>query len=431
MAQEIPTGYSGVWQTSELIGYGTHYNVLFNETMPGVNGTHVSNDIWGLDTRNMNEVEHLYYADRPIPRMVTGCDDECEVTIQAPALAITDCTSHAVPVNYTDSMGLLKGQPSVTAGPLDRQAFLVANVLVAPPGEDETIQLFTGYSTTTECAGTYNYTSCSLHSAIGEYNISIKANLSTIDTSTPPRIIAFANNTHANMTIDPRFQAYPSTLGGLVGALTGAWRCSMTTYKERGAQQWLTSNKPLYMRYAQNTNGECPSFNDPLPDMLAELNKLMVYTGAIAGHEQIEDLQPRMDPGVAARTRTTAIGHKVGKLNVFQTDYWWFFGAALVEVICICFVAPAYWGWWRLGRSVSFSPLEIAKAFEAPMLAACDSNSTGRDAAKAMGDVRVDYGFSIDAAGLETTKLAFLYSGPFEQSQKDRHASSEIHGSPV
>ena len=36
-------------------------------------------------------------------------------------------------------------------------------------------------------------------------------------------------------------------------------------------------------------------------------------------------------------------------------------------------VLPLFIGWWELGRPVSFSPLEVAKAFDAPLLGAVDS----------------------------------------------------------
>lgn len=38
-----------------------------------------------------------------------------------------------------------------------------------------------------------------------------------------------------------------------------------------------------------------------------------------------------------------------------------YIAAAIVELVCILLVLPTYWGWWKLGRPVSFSPLELAK----------------------------------------------------------------------
>lgn len=46
---------------------------------------------------------------------------------------------------------------------------------------------------------------------------------------------------------------------------------------------------------------------------------------------------------------------------------------------------PTYWGWWRLGRQVSMSPLEIARAFNAPILQDADPNATGDDLKRELG----------------------------------------------
>lgn len=72
--------------------------------------------------------------------------------------------------------------------------------------------------------------------------------------------------------------------------------------------------------------------------------------------------------------------------------------------------SPRFWGWWKLGRNVSFSPLEIGKvrfeilagstevsliycqAFEAPLLHECNSNSSGNEIAKSAGQMAVQYG---------------------------------------
>lgn len=68
---------------------------------------------------------------------------------------------------------------------------------------------------------------------------------------------------------------------------------------------------------------------------------------------------PVQNPNFPVNTTTT--GYNYGTRSVFHTDYAFFAGAIIVQAVCIVLIAPTYWGWWRLGRSVSFSPLEIAK----------------------------------------------------------------------
>lgn len=104
-------------------------------------------------------------------------------------------------------------------------------------------------------------------------------------------------------------------------------------------------------------------------------------------------------------------GFQYGDQNVFQTNYWWFTAAAVLEVMCIACILPTYWGWRRLGRPVSFSPLELAKAFDAPLLENCSSNATGNDLANIAGSVPVRYGATGKSRGggseYEAKRLVF------------------------
>jgi hypothetical protein len=60
--------------------------------------------------------------------------------------------------------------------------------------------------------------------------------------------------------------------------------------------------------------------------------------------------------------------------------------------IAILFAALLYWGWWQLGRHVSFSPIEIAKAFDAPLLQDVNTNSRAKDLLRDVGNLRIRYG---------------------------------------
>ena len=116
----------------------------------------------------------------------------------------------------------------------------------------------------------------------------------------------------------------------------------------------------------------------------------------------------RVDPSVSD-VNTIVTGQIQGSHDVYSTDLRWFVAAAVVEVICCCFILWTYAGFWRIGRPISMSPLEVAKvrserissiiselmtgqAFEAPLLSASNSNCSGRDVAKTVGDMRVQYG---------------------------------------
>lgn len=178
-----------------------------------------------------------------------------------------------------------------------------------------------------------------------------------------------------------------------------------------------------YKRYVTTRTSGCPScqnsyasFRDPQPDVIASVNKLMVYIGAFAGSLPNHEKQGDMDPGLAWETEIT--GYQSGTAPQFHTDYWYFFAAALIEVVCVAFIAPTYWGWWRIGRPVSFSPLEMAKAFESPMLSDCYSNSNGRTLAKYATDEPVRYGLVPGDPSGTTTKIAFAESNSVTPPQQ-------------
>ena len=102
--------------------------------------------------------------------VATGCaSKQCKAWIRAPAVAETACSSHLLPVNYTQPINLTEFFTNLNAPalPLDQLAFLTSASLVL--GDNESIDLITAYVETKECVGTLNITYCSLLSAIGEY----------------------------------------------------------------------------------------------------------------------------------------------------------------------------------------------------------------------------------------------------------------------
>ena len=63
----------------------------------------------------------------------------------------------------------------------------------------------------------------------------------------------------------------------------------------------------------------------------------------------------------------------------YQTNLGWMFGALASTIVCVLLVLPAYWRFWELGRKVSFNPMEIAAAFQAPVLQSTHPTSGSAD----------------------------------------------------
>ena len=78
--------------------------------------------------------------------------------------------------------------------------------------------------------------------------------------------------------------------------------------------------------------------------------------------------------------------------NVYQSHFGWLGGAVAIIALTFGAILPVFGGWWRLGRPVSVSPIETAKAFKAPLLREADGNGTARDIVDQVGGLQVQYG---------------------------------------
>lgn len=93
-------------------------------------------------------------------------------------------------------------------------------------------------------------------------------------------------------------------------------------------------------------------------------------------------------------------------VQVFESNYYYLAGALIVTFLGVVVVLPTFYGFWELGREVSMSPLEIANAFEAPLLRKTDSNMTAEEIVECSGNMVVQYG-SIDNGTATRRRLGF------------------------
>jgi hypothetical protein len=223
-----------------------------------------------------------------------------------------------------------------------------------------------------------------------------------------PKIIAKAKNTaiteesiaekglfmpdHAGNTLK-------STLGGIVAGANIAF------YAKQGLAMSSTGNAIMMPPPTQNvfrhiTNydkmitqpTDCsPSWKDPREGVMAKLNEFMFRTGVYTAHQYGKDfLRARVDDDV--ELESSVEGMIVSPVEVFNSNMSYFAGAASVQLLAILAILITFWGFWDLGRSSSLSPLEIAKAFDAPLLSDVLSNSSGREIEKIEGERKVRYG---------------------------------------
>ena len=68
-------------------------------------------------------------------------------------------------------------------------------------------------------------------------------------------------------------------------------------------------------------------------------------------------------------------------------------------MLAVLFVAPLFYGYWSLDNVALLSPVEVALAFDAPLVKGASSATGARGVISKMGEVEVKYGAVRQHAG--------------------------------
>lgn len=157
-----------------------------------------------------------------------------------------------------------------------------------------------------------------------------------------------------------------------------AWPVGTLTYLNLNgvlANQMVTSKSVDYVQRVV--------FGDPVTSMLDSLRDIAFRAAVKAGGEE--------DDTVTHATQTLQYrGYRVS--SIYRTDRKFLFAALGLSLLCLLCISVTLYGWWQLGREVSMSPFEIAKAFDAPLLVTAGSNVVFRKFPNAVTELRVKYG---------------------------------------
>jgi hypothetical protein len=123
------------------------------------------------------------------------------------------------------------------------------------------------------------------------------------------------------------------------------------------------------------------SWEDPTQDILAGIRDI-IFRSAIAGTNA--SIQQAAH---ATETLTQA---------VYMSHYAYLAAALAVTFIAVCVLITLFFGWDKLGRNISLSPIEIAKAFNASLLDGSDSNGDVKALLRQVGRREVQYREAID-----------------------------------
>lgn len=124
----------------------------------------------------------------------------------------------------------------------------------------------------------------------------------------------------------------------------------------------------------------------------------------------------------------SVVAQASGSHTVYKTSYVFLALATLASGLAILSVLLTFNGFWRLGRKVSMSPLETAKAFDAPIMKEADSSAPAKALLNQVGGKPVKYGLVNDGAGFDTeVPLPYTESGfrdsPYNQTSHTRSGS--------
>jgi len=209
---------------------------------------------------------------------------------------------------------------------------------------------------------------------------------------------------YINLTGKPTPLSFSSD-GGIYRALDNqyATRSYVTTHSNDSA--WALSSVGQFAsiladnEYDVTNNYTCPwTYDDPLENIMIGLNSLTFITAddiwnrANYTSGNITDNEAYQDQSLVY------VKASQWKQEVhYSTNFWYMGGALASTLVCVLLVLPVYWGFWELGRKVSLNPIEIANAFQAPVLAAVHPGSGhADDVVKVAGGQYVQYTHAVD-----------------------------------
>lgn len=142
-------------------------------------------------------------------------------------------------------------------------------------------------------------------------------------------------------------------------------------------------------RHANFSNGPLDlNFFDPTPGILSDFDELMFRSGIATAHWN--NLTNLTDAGLSPKQ--TIYAQQSNTRNVFKSDLRWWAGAAAFDLLTILIILPMFNHFWTHDRHRTFSPLEVALAFDSPLLKDVHSTAGASGTIHHLGDVEVRFG---------------------------------------
>ena len=349
-------------------------------------------------------VMQSYQNRSPIKLDFNGCEGTCQTNIQAAGFA----------VNYSDSNQPVKFAPSIIDATMDgfsnTTIFSVDLKWLSPTwamGEDmltnsvpEQLELTVSYATQinpSSCSGNFVTKNCTLVEAVVSYPATLVNSTATLDLTRDPRVIALGNSYEY---LPPEGQrGLNVTLGGFALAGTDLFGSEVSLLFSGGGADGILLDKlnTFASQYIIDPNyeGFCNfTFNDPTRDILTALHEIMFRTALKSSNIKTSVSIQNKEGNYTFFTQQPVSASRSSIQNVFQSHFGYLSGAIALITLGILSILPTYNGWRLLGREMTMSPIEIVKAFNAPMMETepSYSNAPVQQLVKRLGSRQVRYG---------------------------------------
>lgn len=312
----------------------------------------------------------------------------------------------------------------------------------------ETIMNFTAiYKGDEGCDAPINRTNCELRPATMDYPFILSNDSITLDPDSSWKSDRVQTLYSPWIDLDSDYLVQ-STHSGVYLYLDAQWQSNMYTYIAGGPLGWrgYTSGTTVlrYMSdFAGLESGFCNmTLPDPTSDVLTSVRELAFRTALYIPQTKGDIMKVNPEPPIeypyspfvplneVERKRTfeqTIEIEQTAQEVVFKSQYQFLaiaIGITLVATGCVLTVLA---GWWHLGREVSLSPIEIAKAFNAPLLAESHPNAEVRRLLRECGEQRLRYGVVWENPDYPVTSIPTLRLEKTELCEKPRHGQVVGH----
>lgn len=364
IAQKLPEGYTGYSQYART-------------------GARVTAAL----TKNFSEVMQQYNTRAPIYLNHTDCGDMCEMTVKAfgfcascitsspPLPSLVNMTSPKFYDLFATGIDILPD-----AGPIYDyyNASLILNAVYVP----------------TVGSRTYANKTCILKPSIMSYRIKLSnASVVTLESRWQDNL-CYTNLTYQGPTSSSA--GWATTLGGIQYAASNLFKSSASvsfggsvssvTFTGNLVSQHLTTDP----RGAGAGTGDNLAWSDPVDDMINAISEISFRTSLYAAADQ--SLSSTRQNSTYMMVDQTVPYTGSSTHTIYRTNIALMITGVAFSLLGIIGLVPLYIGWWELGREVSMSPLEIAKAFDAPLLRDVQGNAEQQEIVSRTTGFKVRYG---------------------------------------